>query len=135
MADPVNPPPIDAYEAGRKSAGIAYLLWFFLGTFGVHRFYLKRTTSGWVQFGIHVGGWLLLGIAAWRVGHGSVMHIDRPGMHIMTTSWSAVMGGGLLGWLGGCLLAIVWPWWLVDAFLIPGMTSDFNRRLAAVLGR
>jgi TM2 domain-containing membrane protein YozV len=31
------------YDANRKSAVIAYVLWFFLGLFGGHNFYLKRT--------------------------------------------------------------------------------------------
>jgi TM2 domain-containing membrane protein YozV len=36
----------EAYSAGqRKEAGIAYLLWFFLGGFGGHRFYLGKTGS------------------------------------------------------------------------------------------
>src|SRR5690242_4187659 len=34
------------YDAAKKSAGVAYLLWFFLGYFGVHRFYLGQTGSG-----------------------------------------------------------------------------------------
>lgn len=38
-----------------RSALVAYLLWFFLGFFGAHRFYLGRWGSGLVQlvlFGI-----------------------------------------------------------------------------------
>jgi TM2 domain-containing membrane protein YozV len=31
------------YEANKKAAVVAYLLWFFLGLFGGHNFYLKRT--------------------------------------------------------------------------------------------
>lgn len=34
------------YDANKKSTGVAYLLWFFLGMLGVHRFYLGRTGSG-----------------------------------------------------------------------------------------
>ncbi len=34
------------FEARKKSAGVAYLLWFFIGMLGVHRFYLGRTGSG-----------------------------------------------------------------------------------------
>ena len=30
------------YDANRKSAVVAYVLWFFLGLFGGHNFYLKR---------------------------------------------------------------------------------------------
>ena len=31
------------FEANKKTAVVAYLLWFFLGLFGAHNFYLKRT--------------------------------------------------------------------------------------------
>jgi TM2 domain-containing membrane protein YozV len=57
------------FEANRKSTGAAYLLWFFLGGFGAHRFYLGRTGSavtqllllllGWIPFFM---GWVALGI-------------------------------------------------------------------------
>ena len=38
-----------AYESRRKSVGIAYLLWFFLGGLGVHRFYTGNTKSAVTQ--------------------------------------------------------------------------------------
>jgi TM2 domain-containing membrane protein YozV len=31
------------FEANKKTVLVAYLLWFFLGAFGAHNFYLKRT--------------------------------------------------------------------------------------------
>ncbi len=31
------------YDAMKKSVGVSFLLWFFLGGFGAHRFYLKQT--------------------------------------------------------------------------------------------
>jgi TM2 domain-containing membrane protein YozV len=31
------------FEANKKDACIAYVLWFFVGYFGAHNFYLKRT--------------------------------------------------------------------------------------------
>ena len=31
------------YEANKKTALVAYLLWFFLGLFGAHNFYVGRT--------------------------------------------------------------------------------------------
>src|SRR3546814_13644655 len=76
--------------------GLAYLLWFFLGTFGAHRFYLKRTGSGWVQFGVHVGGWLLIALALWRVGQGSYVETAQSGAYMMRMSRSAALGGGIL---------------------------------------
>lgn len=50
------------FEANRKSVGIAYLLWLFLGFFGVHRFYAGSTKTGVMQLvlALSVVGWLVL---------------------------------------------------------------------------
>ena len=37
------------FEANKKDACIAYILWFFLGYFGAHNFYLKRTGAAVAQ--------------------------------------------------------------------------------------
>lgn len=34
------------YDANKKSMGLAYVLWFFIGIFGAHRFYAGHTGSG-----------------------------------------------------------------------------------------
>lgn len=34
------------FESNKKSVGIAYLLWFFFGMFGAHRFYIGETGTG-----------------------------------------------------------------------------------------
>ena len=34
-----------AYDAQKKSLAVAYLLWWFVGMFGAHRFYLGKTGS------------------------------------------------------------------------------------------
>jgi len=44
------------FEAARKSVLVAYLLWFFLGFFGLHRIYLGYVPSG------------LLMLALWGIG-------------------------------------------------------------------
>ena len=44
------------FEAAKKSVLVGYLLWFFLGYFGVHRFYLGYVASG------------LLLLALWLIG-------------------------------------------------------------------
>lgn len=53
------------FDAGRRSLVIAYLLWFFLGYFGVHRFYLGRVGSGIVMLLISLVSiplaWILIG--------------------------------------------------------------------------
>lgn len=65
------------YDANKKSMLIAYLLWFFLGTLAVHRFYLGATKSAlvmltmWLVFGALSGatfgvfGFLLLIPGIW----------------------------------------------------------------------
>lgn len=52
------------FEANRKSTGAAYLLWFFLGGFGAHRFYLGRTATGIGQLLLLLLGWIPL-FAGW----------------------------------------------------------------------
>jgi TM2 domain-containing membrane protein YozV len=41
-----------------KSMGIAYALLLFLGSFGLHRFYLDRVGSGVAQLLLNIVGWL-----------------------------------------------------------------------------
>lgn len=62
------------YDARKRSALLAYLLWFFLGWSGAHRLYSARVPSGIAQLLIHGIGWLttaiLIGwlfIAIWAV--------------------------------------------------------------------
>ncbi len=43
-----------------KSNGVAYLLWFFFGSVGAHRFYLRRTGTAIVQLLLFIFGWLTL---------------------------------------------------------------------------
>lgn len=42
----VDPRLMMRYDANKKSAGLAYALWFFFGLLGGHRFYLGRAGSG-----------------------------------------------------------------------------------------
>lgn len=48
------------YDAKKKSAGVAYLLWFLLGGLGAHRFYTGRAGTGAVYVALQVIGWLTL---------------------------------------------------------------------------
>ncbi len=88
------------YDAAKKSALIAYLLWFFLGGVGVHRFYLGRTGSGIAMAIISVLSWI-----------------------------TVYIGIGFIG------LAVIGLWWLVDAFLIPGIATRANQELATRLAQ
>ena len=57
-----------AFETGKKSTGIAYLLWFFLGVFGGHRFYLGRTGSAVAMLVIYILSLLLLFVGVGLIG-------------------------------------------------------------------
>ena len=46
-------------SATPKSATVAYLLWFFLGGFGAHRFYFGKTGSAIGMIGLFVGSCVL----------------------------------------------------------------------------
>jgi len=48
------------YDANKKSALVAYALWFFLGAFGGHRFYLDRSGSAALQLVINIFSWALM---------------------------------------------------------------------------
>lgn len=52
------------YDARKKSVGAAFLLWFFLGGVGVHRFYLGKTGSGAAMLILSIVGFVtsILGV-------------------------------------------------------------------------
>jgi TM2 domain-containing membrane protein YozV len=58
------------YDADKKSTFIAYLLWFFLGLFGLHRFYLGRFMSGFLMLVLHGLSWLTWYILIGFLGFG-----------------------------------------------------------------
>ncbi len=106
------------YNANKKETLIAYLLWFFLGSFGAHRFYLKRTGSAVGQLLL----WLL-GVIVMVVGG----IIATPGTQ------SAQQTGGIVAIVGIVMLIGFSIWWIVDAFLIPGIVNRHNGAVAARL--
>jgi TM2 domain-containing membrane protein YozV len=57
-----------AFESEKKSVGISYLLWFFLGGFGAHRFYLGRTQSAIAMLVIYILSWILTFVGVGLIG-------------------------------------------------------------------
>ncbi|NYT38900.1 NINE protein [Allopusillimonas soli] len=63
------------YDANKKSLGVTYLLWFFLGAVGGHRFYLGKTGSaiaipvlaiiGFLTAPIGIGLAILVAVGIW----------------------------------------------------------------------
>lgn len=50
------------YDANKKSVGVAYLLWFFLGAVGGHRFYVGKTGTAVAILGLTVLGFILASV-------------------------------------------------------------------------
>ncbi|MGC1302908.1 MAG: NINE protein [Caulobacteraceae bacterium] len=46
-----------AFQAKKKSMLVSYLLWFFLGGVGAHRYYHGRVGSGVAMLGLSILGW------------------------------------------------------------------------------
>jgi TM2 domain-containing membrane protein YozV len=57
------------FEANRKSVGVAYLLWLFLGGLGGHRFYAGYTGSAVAQLLLSIFGWMTV----WAMGLGFML--------------------------------------------------------------
>jgi hypothetical protein len=56
---PAQPVQVQIASGAGKSSGVAYLLWFFLGIFGGHRFYLRQ--NGTAILWLFTGGLFLVG--------------------------------------------------------------------------
>jgi TM2 domain-containing membrane protein YozV len=70
MSNPSNDAQVMmAYQANQKSMGVAYLLWFFLGSVGAHRFYLGRTGSAVAMLILFLLGWIFI----WAMGLGLLL--------------------------------------------------------------
>jgi len=54
--------PINVNVVGGRSIVLAYVLWFFLGNFGVHKFYLAQPFQGIFYLVLSAIGWLTVGI-------------------------------------------------------------------------
>lgn len=89
-----------------SSTAISYLLWLFLGLYGIHRFYNGRTQSGCIMAGLMVFEvFVILG--------SSFSRSQPPSIIILFALFSFL-------------------WWIVDAFLIPGMVTQKNASVRAI---
>ena len=115
------------YDANKRSAVVAYLLWFFVGYLGAHRFYLNHTVSGVVML-------LLFFLSIFFTVFGGVGSIGMvaAGMVAAGMVGAGMVGAGMVGLVVGVFgMAILGLWLLFDAFLIPGMAREYNNRLIA----
>lgn len=68
-----------------RSTAVAYLLWFFLGLLGVHRFYCGRVGTGVLWFltgGLFVVGWLVdLFLVPAMVREANALYLSQHGSY------------------------------------------------------
>lgn len=93
------------YEAAKRSAGVAFFLWFVTGFLGGHRYYLGRIGTGIA---------MTLSALLFSVMCGMGEPENRAAMMV-----------GLLGFAALCL------WCITDAFRIPGWIRESNSALVA----
>ena len=103
------------FEARKKSATPGYVLWFFLGLMGAHRFYAGKWKTALLQ---------MLGGASWLSGAG-------------TFAFTAVSSGTLdernlsgEGYLLLCFALFCTIWTLLDIFFINRWIRKYNLKLA-----
>ncbi len=93
----------------RKSVGIAYLLWFFFGSLGIHKFYLGDTKKGLL--------YLVLGIFGW-------ISIFTGGLAALGGS----DGGGFFAIIGMICIVVLGIMLLIDLFTIPGQIRSAEEK-------
>ncbi len=118
------------FEKHKKSTGLAYVLWFFLGTLGVHRIYIGKAWSGI--------GYLILGALAWNF---LIAHIAGPSGAVRLAVWLGDLHPSLLrpaaividlypAFIGSAVILwiIIGIWWIVDLFTIPRQIRKIYER-------
>lgn len=56
----------------RKSTTLAYILWFFLGSIGIHQFYLGNTPRGLLYLVLGLLGWINVFLGIFGTGLGII---------------------------------------------------------------
>jgi len=111
-----------AFEANKKSVGLAYALWFFLGGFSAHRFYSGKIGSAIAQLLLGVTSFIMVFLAI-----GGTVAAAASG------NQAAAEGAGGLLIFAGLVWVVTGIWLLVDAFLINGWIKRHNMNLAQSL--
>ena len=112
------------YDSSKKSVGIAYLFWFFLGLFGGHRFYLQKKGTGAAILTITLISIFLMVISL-------ILMDESSFMDELSSQPDDPFAGSFFGGFITFLISIIWV--LVDAFYIPQIVRIYNDDLAAWL--
>jgi TM2 domain-containing membrane protein YozV len=120
----MNSPPTSS-----KSLKKAYLLWLFLGLFGVHRFYFRKKISGTILLILTViWGISYLGSAQKPFGILALVDLFGP-----FQDW-LVSFGQIGKWVSALMFLpfLLFPafWWFTDIFRIPRIFKEWEKEMS-----
>ena len=82
-------------EKYKKSTGLAYVLWLFIGTLGIHKFYIGKITMGIIYLVLGIGAWISLTFGITAAASGLLEGVET------------VASGGEVGMATGFILFII----------------------------
>ena len=120
-----------AYDARKKSKGVAYVLWFFLGRIGAHRYYMNRPGTATTLLLLSIAS-LGLSVASGLMGMDTSLFGLNLNPSTAASSPSASTDDVLHLFLTGGSVAVsvvLGIWWLVDAFLLSRIVDQHNQEI------
>lgn len=123
------------YYGKRKNAWITFVLNFFLGSIGIHQFYLGNMKKGITYIVLAVVGYVLYYIAMLQMASGLIAGLEMTlegNMENAVESMAASMSpfGYVLLFLGGACLLVICVMWLIDIFTFIKNTKIANEKIA-----
>lgn len=106
-------------EVSKKSTGLAFVLWFFLGGFGAHRFYAGFKKSAIVIALLNIFALGCLFFAIGDAGQAAVEIVQQQQVHESSS----------FPYVAGLILIPLYFWILVDAFKLSGWIKTYNLNL------
>lgn len=131
------------FDANKKSKLVAYLLWLFPALFGImggHRLYMRQYTSGAIMLLGALAGAAIYFVKVWPTMAAQVEAITKAAESgqpidpatLPQPDYSALLQDPV-ALVGIAIMIVLSLWWIVDAFLIPGMVRRHNETLLASL--
>lgn len=120
-----DPRAVAAYDSGKKSTLLAYVLWLLLGGLAAHRWYAGARRSAFVMT------LMFLGPIAYLSQDRTVLAALEQAQQFGTALSLDLNGPPAIALM---VLTAASLWWLIDLFRVPSLIRRANRRLAERMG-
>jgi len=118
-------------EKYKKSTGLAYVLWWFLGTLGIHKFYIGKIKLGILYLVLGICAWVAL-IFGLTAGIGILLSETMDEEIPVVSAGETGMGAGIVIFI--ILISILGIMLLIDLFTIPKQIRKvYEEREAKIL--